>query len=338
MKAFNYKKGKAVIRTLKEPVIKKKKLNFDRAIYFIIIIGLVVWLSSFIYNKTLWLEGNGQMLMEKVDVNFTNDVRLKEIFINEGDTVSKGSKLFNYFQNDFDSDASIVLKNFDRKEKQNNSLQELERQINNKKIRLRSLKERLSFLNTQEKKITKLVLLDVYTKPKLDDLLTQQMLLKNQIQIHRSELHFLLEDKKLIQPGIPLISTNRNYQNTYISPIKGVVGQILKSSEEACYKTENVLTIHNVEKVFIKAYFDLKDLSKINKGDIVEVEFPDKTISKGIINKLYIATYKAPTEFQKKYEPTERNILTEIVPLNKEQIPDWAKFYKLNLKIKVGKF
>ena len=240
MKTFNYKKGKAVIRTLKEPVIKKKKLNFDRAIYFIIIIGLVVWLSSFIYNKTLWLEGNGQMLMEKVDVNFTNDVRLKEIFINEGDTVSKGSKLFNYFQNDFDSDASIVLKNFDRKEKQNNSLQELERQINNKKIRLRSLKERLSFLDIQEKKITKLVLLDVYTKTKLDDLLTQKMLLKNQIQIQRSELHFLLEDKKLIQPDIPLIGTNRNYQNTYISPIKGVVGQILKSSEEACYKTENV--------------------------------------------------------------------------------------------------
>lgn len=338
MKAFNYKKGKAVIRTLKEPVVKKKKLNFDRALYFLIIIGLVVWLSSFIYKKTLWLEGNGQMLMEKVDVNFTNDIRLKEIFINEGDTVSKGSKLFNYFQNDFDSDASIVLKNFDRKEKQNNNLKELESQINNKQIRLRSLKERLSFLNTQEKKITKLVLLDVYTKTKLDDLLVQKMLLKNQIQIQRSELHFLLEDKKLIQPDIPLIGTNRSYQNTYISPIKGVVGQILKSSEEACYKTENVLTIHNVEKVFIKAYFDLKDLSKINKGAIVEVEFPDKTISKGIINKLYIATYKAPTEFQKKYEPTERNILTEIVPLNKEQTPDWAKFYKLNLKIKVGKF
>lgn len=339
MKAFNYKRGKAVIRTLKEPVIKKKKLGFDRALYFIIIIGLAVWLTSFVYHKTLWLEGNGQMLMEKVDVNFTNDVRLKEIYINEGDTVSKGSKLFNYFQNDFDSDASIVLKNFDRREKQNNNLLEIERQINSKQIRLKGLKERLSFLNIQEKKITKLILLDVYTKTKLDDLLTQKMLLESQIKMEQSELYFLQTDRKLIQPDIQLITTsNEDYQNTYISPIKGVVGQILKSSEEACYKTENVLTIHNVEKVFIKAYFNLKDLSKINKGAIVEVEFPDKTISKGIINKLYIATYKAPTEFQKKYEPTERNILTEIIPLHKEQIPDWAKFYKLNLKIKVGKF
>lgn len=97
------------------------------------------------------------------------------------------------------------------------------------------------------------------------------------------------------------------------------------------------MTIHDVEKVFIKAYFDLKDLAHIKKGSIVLVEFPDKTISEGIINKLYISTYKAPTEFQKKYEPTERNILTEIVPLDKEQIPEWGKFYKLNLKVKIGK-
>ena len=128
-----------------------------------------------------------------------------------------------------------------------------------------------------------------------------------------------------------------NFGNTYASPIKGVVGQILKNSEESCYKTENVMTIHNIEKVFIKAYFDLRDLAEVQKGNIVTVEFPDKTRSQGIINKLYISTYRAPSEFQKKYEPTERNILAEIIPLEKEQIPEWGKFYKLNLKVKIGK-
>ena len=74
MKKFTYTKGKAVIRTLKEPKIKKKKLNFDRIIYFLILIGLFFWLVSFAYKKTKWIYGNGQMLMEKVDVNFTNDL------------------------------------------------------------------------------------------------------------------------------------------------------------------------------------------------------------------------------------------------------------------------
>ena len=116
MRKFTYKKNTAVIRTLKEPKVKKKKWNIDRIIYFILIILLLTWLIRFIYKKTAWIEGNGQVLMEKVDVNFTNDIRVKEIFINEGDTVSVGKHLFNYYQDDFDSDASLVLKNIDKKE------------------------------------------------------------------------------------------------------------------------------------------------------------------------------------------------------------------------------
>lgn len=337
MNQFTYKKGKAIIRTLKEPKVKKKKFNFDRLIFFLIIIGLCFWLLSFVYKKTVWIEGNGQMLMEKVDVNFTNDIRVKEIFINEGDTVCIGSRLFNYYQDDFDSDASIVLKNYDRKEKQFSNLQDLIKEIYLKRLQLKSLKERLAFLIEEEKKAIKLILLDVYTKVKLDAIVQQKMLLENQIRLLENELYFLRLQKKNISPDSAISIGGGNFGNSYVSPIEGVVGQILKNSEESCYKTENVMTIHDVEKVFIKAYFNLKDLAHIKKGSIVLVEFPDKTTSQGVINKLYISTYKAPTEFQKKYEPTERNILTEIVPLDKEQIPEWGKFYKLNLKVKVGK-
>ena len=337
MKQFNYTKGKAIIRTLKEPKVKKKKFNIDRLFFILIILGLCFWLLSFVYKKTVWIEGNGQMLMEKVDVNFTNDIRVKEIFINEGDTVCVGSRLFNYYQDDFDSDASLVLKNFDRKEKQYTNLQDIIREIYLKRLQLKSLKERLSFLNEQEKKAIKLILLDVYTKVKLDAIIQQKMLLENQINLLKNELYFLRLQQKNMSPDTTISIGGGNFGNSYISPIEGVVGQILKNSEESCYKAENVMTIHDVEKVFIKAYFNLKDLAHVKKGSVVLVEFPDKTISEGIINKLYISTYKAPTEFQKKYEPTERNILTEIIPLDKKQIPEWGKFYKLSLKVKIGK-
>ena len=116
MRKFSYKTNTAKIRTLKEPKIKKRKFNIDRMIFLILIACVIGWLLSFVYNKTAWIEGNGQMLMEKVDVNFTNDIRVKKIFINEGDTVKLGDKLFNYFQDTFDGGANIVLKNIDRKE------------------------------------------------------------------------------------------------------------------------------------------------------------------------------------------------------------------------------
>ena len=339
MRKFTYKKNTAIIRTLKEPKVKKKKWNLDRILYIIIILALLFWLIQFVYNKTAWIEGNGQVLMEKVDVNFTNDIRVKEIFINEGDTVTVGKNLFNYFQDDFDSDASIVLKSLDKKERLNNSLQDILKEIFKKRIQLNNLKKRLQLLEDQEKQITKLILLDVYTKNKLDEVISQKLLIKNQIDLLKNELYFLRLQKKMLKGdnGNYSMGGGGNFGNTYASPIKGVVGQILKNSEESCYKTENVMTIHNIEKVFIKAYFDLRDLAEVQKGNIVTVEFPDKTRSQGIINKLYISTYRAPSEFQKKYEPTERNILAEIIPLEKEQIPEWGKFYKLNLKVKIGK-
>jgi len=51
---------------------------------------------------------------------------------------------------------------------------------------------------------------------------------------------------------------------------------------------------------------------------MVTIEFPDKTESLGIISKFFVSTYAVPSEFQKKYEPTERNIVAEIVPFNKQ--------------------
>lgn len=338
MRKFTYKKNTATIRTLKEPKIKKKKLNLDRLLYIIIILILVFLLGKYIYKKTVWIEGNGQVLMDKVDVNFTNDVRVKEIFINEGDTVKLGDNLFNYFQNDFDSDASIVLKNLDKKERLNGNLQGLLKDILSKRIALKNLKNRLQLLDKQEESIKKLILLDVYTKNKLDQVITEKLLLQNSIELLKNELYFLYAQKKAIKNTNPIYGGgNGGFGNSYKSPIKGVIGQILKNSEESCYKTENVMTIHNIEKVFIKAYFNLKDLAKVNKGSIVTIEFPDKTFSKGIINKLYISTYKAPSEFQKKHEPTERNILAEIIPIQKEQTKEWGKFYKLNLKVRIEK-
>ena len=338
MKKFTYKKGKAVIRTLKEPKVKKKKINFDRVVYFLILIGLFFWLASFVYKKTVWVYGNGQMLMEKVDVNFTNDVRVKKIFINEGDIVNVGDTLFNYYQNDFDSDAALVLRNFDKNEKNNNSLLEIKKEAYLKNLQLKNLKDQLSILLSQENQITKLVLLDVYTKTKLDEIVNQKLQLQSKIKLLQSEIYLLSLQKKYVKGSTTrFLVKGANYTNAYVSPIQGVIGQILKNSEEACYKTENVMTIHDVEKVFIKAYFNLKDIAKVKEGSLVYVEFPDKTQSQGIINKLYISTYEAPTEFQKKYEPTERNILAEITPLNKKEIPDWAKYYKLNLKVKVAK-
>ncbi|WP_460189464.1 HlyD family efflux transporter periplasmic adaptor subunit [Urechidicola sp. KH5] len=273
--------------------------------------------------------------MEKVDVNFTNDIRLKEIKIQQGEYVSKGELLFNYVQNQFDNDANFVIKTLDKEEKRNSLQNQWQHKIDLKKLEITHIENEIQMQQIEHESIQELVLLDVYTKTKL-----------NEVYLHLQGLHskkYLLErELKLLEKQKSL--TNSNYydnpkfSNAYYSPISGVIGQILKNSEESCYKSENVMTIHDYNKVFVKAYFNLKDIATISEGRAVIVEFPDKSTSKGIINKLFISTYEAPNEFQKKYEPTERNILAEIIPTNKNEITNWSKYYKLNVKVKLYKF
>ncbi len=339
MRKFSYKEGKAIIRTLKEPKIEKKRWNFDRILFIVVLIGLSYWLMSFVYKKTAWIYGNGQILMEKVDVNFTKDIRLKEIYINEGQSVSVKDTLFRYFQDEFDSDASLLVKGIDRQEALGLSLEKLRREIQLKRAMLGAQQRRLNMVTEREKELINLVVLDVYTKPKLDEIRANIAAIEEAIFLLKNEIYLLdthrKRQNKVYKTGSIYTS---GHINNYISPINGVIGQIHKNSEEACYKKERVMTIHNKDKVFIKAYFDLNDASSINQGTTVIVELPNGFKSKGIINKLYIATYEAPTEFQKKYEPTERNILAEIIPLEEKEIPYWAQYYKLNLKVKLSRY
>ena len=68
------------------------------------------------------------------------------------------------------------------------------------------------------------------------------------------------------------------------------------------------------------------------------MSFPDGSVGKGYIKKYHISTKELPPEFQKKYEPTERTILTEIDPIDKTTAALWKKFYKMDVRVSLPRF
>jgi len=340
MKNFSYNKKESRIRTLKEPKIKKKKMNFDRVLYFIVIgIGLF-FLVRHVYKKIAWIQGNGMVLMQKVDVNFTEDIRVKDIHVLAGDTVKQYEKLFNYTSNQFDNDASMQLNLITGGQSNQNEYLKYQQQIALKQNRLRNFRKQLAVIEKQLATHTKLVLLDALTKTSLLDIQNTKEQIVAQIQLLQGELALLRQFKGAIHKvnTQQLNSQNQVLKSTYRSPIDGIVGQLFKTSEESCYKTETVMTIHNPKEVYIDAYFKLEDLEYVKKGNQVKVVFPDKNISVGIIQTVYISTYEAPSEFQKKYEPTERNLLVKIVPQYNKDKELWKSFYKLEVELRIGKY
>lgn len=338
MKAFSFKSNKSVIRVLKEPVIKKKKLNFDRMLYFIIIAICLVLLIRYIFVNTAIVKANGQVLMHKVDVNFTHDIRLLAFHTSEGDTICRDQSLFTYIEDQFDNSSTAILSGFENNQNRAKKLLELEFRIKGLQMQIKALNQQLQLLLKEKKRISDLVLLDVYTIDKLSNLMNQIAALKNQIRLEQNNLALLYEQKKLfgdwfqandLSYGNGSTSMKTNYQ----APLDGIIGQISVVENETCYRTESVLTIHDPNRVFVKAYFELKEISNIHVNDEVIVKFPDKTKSKGIVKKYYISTYALPEEFQKTYEPTERSVVIEIEPLNEIERDVWAQYHKLNIVV-----
>ncbi len=340
MKNFTYNKKVSRIRTLKEPKRKTKKMNFDRVLYFIVIgIGLF-FLVRHLYKKLAWTKGNGMVLMQKVDVNFTEDIRVKDIYVQAGDTVKQHKKLFSYTNNQFDNDANMQLNLITGVQSNENEYLKYQQQIALKQNLLRNIRTQLAAVTKQETTQTKLVLLDALTKTSLQTLRNTKVQLTQQMQLIQGELALLRQFKKQVYQtnNQQLNSQNQILKSSYASPIDGIVGQMFKASEESCYKTETVMTIHNPKDIFINAYFKLEDLTYVKKGCSVKVVFPDKSTSDGIIETVYISTYEAPSEFQKKYEPTERNLLVKIIPQHNEDIALWRSFYKLEVELRIGRY
>lgn len=340
MKKFSYHKKESRIRTLKEPKRKKKKLNFDRVLYFIIIGIGIFFLTRHLYKKLAWIQGNGMVLMQKVDVNFTEDIRVKNLYVQAGDTINQYQNLFSYTNNQFDNDATMQLNSISAAQSNQNEYLKIQQQIALKQNQLHLLKKQLRVLQQKERTHTKLVLLDALPKTKLHEIQHNKTQTTLQIQWLQDELVLLKQFKYKVHRTHTQQLTTQNtvLKSTYKSPINGIVGQLFKAPEEACYKTETVMTIHNPEDIFINAYFKLKDLKYVKKGSLVKVIFPDRSTSIGRIHMVYIATYAAPSEFQKKYEPTERNLLVKIIPQQHEDTALWRSFYKLEVDLRIGKY
>jgi hypothetical protein len=107
----------------------------------------------------------------------------------------------------------------------------------------------------------------------------------------------------------------------------------MKQPFEVALKTETIMALHEPKNVHIRGYFNQKDLADLHEGDIVNIEFPDGAKSKGRIERFEFSTRILPEEFQKKFEPTTRTLAVDILPLDKNDLNLWRKYFKLSVKI-----
>lgn len=135
--------------------------------------------------------------------------------------------------------------------------------------------------------------------------------------------------------GLAEVEKKKQY---FISPIAGTINQIFTKEFETALRDEVVLSVHKKSPIFIRAYFDQKDLDQIGIGEEFTITFPDGTISKGVLKSFYYSTIPLPEEFQKRYEPVSRAVVGDIYPVNIDEARRWKDFYKMSVDVSKYKY
>ena len=103
MKSVNFKrKEESYLRYFEEQSTRgnKRPFNWDRFVYLILLAIFLFFTGRFVINSYFYIEGNGQVLFESVDIRHTDDIRILEFGVEEGQDVEIGDTLFTYFLDD----------------------------------------------------------------------------------------------------------------------------------------------------------------------------------------------------------------------------------------------
>ena len=351
MKNFDFNKSNSVFRNQKEGsrFVVARKINWDRIIYLSLLIFVLVVVVRYSYYKLFYVKADGQIIFNSVDIQTLNDSRIVSLPVHEGDEVKIGDTLFIYEEDNGNEDnASVSVtqsgtsNNWKQKE-----LIEVNKEIQLKNNEMNFMTKKLIRLKNEEEKVKNEVMVDALPKVEYHRLKNSINDLDQEIQLIKKEIEILMNKLNSIRNVKAFSSSNSigglggntsESPDVFISPIEGFISKIFKENYEVTLRSEVVMHLYQPKGVIVKAFFQQKDYNQIKKGDLVEVEFPDGRITKGIISMVLYETNRLPEEFQKKFEPTTRVINADIVPFSKKDLMFWKKYNKLSVIVRKEKY
>jgi multidrug resistance efflux pump len=339
--------------------VKKPKRNWDRVIYIVFLSLVALFLGYYGINKLFFIKADGQVLFENVSIRLTDDCRIIAFQKEEGDTVQVGDSLFTYALDKDNSWGNLAMgggitsttyaSEWDWIEKEKYALM---KKVALNKIDITESTSLIASYKSELQRLQNEVVLDVLPKNRLEYVQNEILRLNTAIaklSAENNQLYGLLKqlDSMIRKSKIKTTQTgsfgagqgeDENGVRVFYTPIDGTVTRIYTHQYEVALKSEQIMAIHKNTPMYVKGFFEQEDLSYFKEGDLVNIEFPDGTESKGLIKRFYYATYPLPDEFQKRYEPTTRTIAADIYPVSDNEYDHWRAFYKMSVTVTKFKY
>ncbi|MFB6319527.1 HlyD family secretion protein [Saccharicrinis sp. FJH54] len=341
MKKFSYNNRGSSLRSIAEIEMKKRK-NWDRIIYLVILWAILGSLLFYVGKKTLFVFSSGELVTEGFKIKFMEDVKVSRFYVNQDDFVNVGDTLF-YFTPSEDYDTlQDEQENFLADDWYNREIINTEKSIGLKNTQIQEKQRQYSSARSDLRKLEKEVYLDISNQSEVDKKKIVVDGLSSEISGLKKEVEYLENYKKqleerMAEKGELLHQRNVMSRNLYYtSPVAGKVNLIHRRPGEINYKGEIVMEVIDPKNVTVAAYVKQSDIGDFKIGSRVRIEFPGGEMSSGKVSFISYTAQEMPLYLQNPTDPNNMRLKIIVEPWDEEHRKEWPLHYS-NLGVKVFK-
>lgn len=289
MRSEQFKNRPSQIRGTKEKTTPKDR-SWDRIIYMVILGSILLVVLYLLLSTYFYVSGEGRIIGTHMEVRFPSDVKVSEIFVDQGEKVNPSDSLFSFIPVEKSQTLSQAQEN--REEMQEEFL-DLRSDIELAYAERAELRGKINFYRQQKNLLEKEVKLDIEpvnklhsVNSKLVDLNSELNILQKELSLMNAKANRIQQKRQLISKFVIseeiLFSEVPGTEQVYYSPINGQVSRLFKASAEFALRSEPVLSIKiQKPKVRIKAVFNEQSIKHLAIGDNVSVTFDNGETSTG---------------------------------------------------------
>lgn len=300
MKSEYFSSQPSQIRGTREKEIEET-INWDRIVYLTMLGIAGILLAYFLFDYYMIVEGQGRVIANRYEVRFPVDVRVTDLYVEEGDSVQSNDRLFSFA---IVHQAQSPEQTRDEKRRLQEQILNVEGDIQQRQAQLSNSRDRLKYYRQQKELVQKEIRLGVSNIRDLRAIERDIMSEKQDSALAASRLQVLRQEKSTLQEWMNApqmfnlfaeigmegqmsgeqAGEQGNESIEFTSPSQGVVERVSKNASELAMRSESIVTIKKKTKeIFIRAIFERDGLEYISEGDTLNVDFDNGSESGGVV-------------------------------------------------------
>lgn len=322
-----------------------KQTNWDRIVYLLVLLIIVIFLCFWAFKNYLTVQGYGYITSPTLHLRAPDGLKITQLYVNKGMRVKKGDSLFGLVVADNNRSVNLQL-DLQRQQIDNSGdLNQFKNKIIILRAKLSGLEQKLNYYQKAYITTKQKVKLNITTVQSLIKIEQEKLDLKTKIEETKAELRALNQKIGNQQNATKaytdlyqnqLESGNKLLKSPFVSPVSGTITDLYALPNQMVFGAELIMNIKLDQAMpYIIAKFNKKDAEYLVPGKIFTVQFHDKTESQAVIADFYTgeATYNNTWKKWINVQSSDEFIVVQLKPLTADMAEIWNKHRGIGVQL-----